>query len=262
MTRAAPPDAPDAEWAAMLGAWAIPDELVAAAPATPYFFDPAVFIAAAADAAARPDDTVSDRVAREALPEGGTVLDVGAGAGAASIRLGAATVIGVDPNRALLDAFRAGVAGRGGAAVCVEGTWPAAASGGAVPLADVVVCHHVIYNVANLADFVTALAEHARRRVVLEFTAEHPMAWMRPYWRALHGLEQPHRPNAEDALGVIAALGYDVRAERWTRRYQMLGEAGDEQLAPIARRLCLPPAASLTCAAWWRLTLRPPSGPW
>ena len=92
-------------WASLLGAWAIPAELIAAAPESPYFFDPTVFIAAADEATSRTEDTVSDRVAREALPAGGTILDVGVGAGAASLRLGASTIIGVDPSRQLLDAF-------------------------------------------------------------------------------------------------------------------------------------------------------------
>src|SRR5829696_3409364 len=86
----------DSAWSEMLARWAIPDQLVAAAPVSPYFFDVAVFAVAADEAIARPDDTISDRAARDALPVGGTVLDVGAGAGAASLRLGASRVIGID----------------------------------------------------------------------------------------------------------------------------------------------------------------------
>ena len=222
----------------MLSRWAIPDDLIAAAPASPYFFDPAVFVHAADQAIARADDTVSDRTAREALPPNGTVLDIGVGAGAASLRLGAARVIGVDPSSVLLDAFVERAAHLGTAPTPVQGTWPAVAP--ETPLADVVVCHHVVYNVPGLADFARALAEHASRRVVIELTAEHPMAWMRPYWAALHGLEQPDRPTADDAVAVLAELGLDVRHQRWQRRYQMIGETGDDQVARIARRLCLP----------------------
>jgi SAM-dependent methyltransferase len=232
-------DSLDEEWAELLAAWAIPEKLVAAAPASPYFFDPAVFIAAADEAAARVEDTVSDRMARDALPAGGSVLDVGAGAGAASIRLRAGRVIAVDSNRELLDAFAAGTRVRGATAVTVEGPWPAAAHD--TPTADVAVCHHVIYNVPRLAEFITALADHARHRVVLEFTVEHPMAWLRPYWQAVHGLGQPDRPVADDALAVIRGLGFDVHQERWSRAYQMIGESTDRQLGRIARRLCLPP---------------------
>jgi hypothetical protein len=40
-------------WAGMLSRWAIPDDLVAAAPESPYFFSPAVFIDAADEALER-----------------------------------------------------------------------------------------------------------------------------------------------------------------------------------------------------------------
>ena len=86
------------DWAEMLSGWAIPDELVAGAPASPYFFDPLVFITAADEALARGEDTSSDVVARDALPAGGTVLDVGCGAGAASLRLRPGRLVGVDPS--------------------------------------------------------------------------------------------------------------------------------------------------------------------
>jgi Methyltransferase domain len=228
------------QWAEMLARWTIPDDLIAGAPASPYFFDPAVFIDAADEAIGRPDDTVSDRTAREALPTGGTVLDVGVGAGAASLRLGATRVIGVDPSRVLLDAFVERAARLGIAPTPIEGTWPTVASD--VGLADVVVCHHVVYNVADLAGFATALAAYARDRVVLELTVEHPMAWMRPYWEALHGLDQPDRPTVDDAIAVLAELGFNVRQQRWRRRYQMIGETGDDQVARVGRRLCLPTA--------------------
>src|SRR5215472_8886985 len=88
-------------WAQMLSRWAIPEAIVASAPATPYFFHPQVFIDAADEALARTDDTPSDAAAREALPAGGTVLDVACGAGAASLRLHPGRVVGVDPSAPL-----------------------------------------------------------------------------------------------------------------------------------------------------------------
>jgi hypothetical protein len=63
-------------WAEMLSAWAIPEDLIAAAPESPYFFDPVVFTGAADEAVQRQDDSPSDRAAREALSVGGQVLDV------------------------------------------------------------------------------------------------------------------------------------------------------------------------------------------
>ena len=223
----------------MLAAWAVPEEILAAAPASPFFFDPASFMRAAEEAVARADDTPSDAAAREALPPGGSVLDVGCGAGAASLCLRPARVVGVDQSRPLLAAFADGARRLGIESHVVEGRWPDCA--GQTEITDVVVCHHVFYNVADLADFAAALSGHARRRVVVELTAVHPLAWLRPYWKALHGLDQPERPTADDAVAVLEELGLAVSSTRWRRRYQMIGEGGDEAVARIGRRLCIGP---------------------
>ncbi len=228
----------NSRWAELLARWAIPDDLVDAAPAPPYFFDPKVFIDAADEAIARAHDTPSDAAARDVLPPGGTVLDVACGAGAASLRLGPGQVVGVDPSSPLLEAFKERAGWLGIDASVIEGVWPDAASRSSE--ADVVVCHHVFYNVSTLAAFATALTDHARERVVVELTAVHPMAWMSPYWQGLHGLRQPDRPVVEDAVAVLEELGLSVRQQRWHRRYPMIGESGSESLLRIARRLCLP----------------------
>jgi SAM-dependent methyltransferase len=229
------------QWAEMLARWAIPEDLLAAAPASPYFFDPTVFIAAAEEALARAEDSPSDAAARVSLPDGGTVLDVGVGAGAAGLRLAARAghIVGVDLSRELLDVFAARARDLGVGHTTIEGAWPDVAS--QAPSADVVLCHHVVYNAADLAGFASALTGHAHRRVVLELTTIHPLAWMAPYWEAAHGVAQPDRPTADDAIEVLVSLGLDVRQERWQRRLQMIGESDSDQVARIARRLCLGP---------------------
>jgi len=228
-------------WADMLATWAIPEELLQAAPASPYFFDPTVFIQAADEALARAEDSPSDAAAREPLPKGGTVLDVGVGAGAASLRLAARAghIVGVDLNRELLDVFATRAAGLGVAHATIEGGWPDVAP--MTSRADVVVCHHVVYNVADLAAFADALTAHAVRRVVVELTTTHPLAWMAPYWEAVHGLVQPNRPTVDDAVDVLASRGLEVRQQRWQRRLQMIGESDADHVTRIARRLCVGP---------------------
>jgi SAM-dependent methyltransferase len=232
--------AANTKWAAMLARWAIPDELVAGAPEPPYFFDPTVFTAAAEAALARDHDTISDAVARQVLDPGGTVLDVGAGAGTASLRLHPARVVAIDLSGKLLAALRSLAAATGIDAVTIEGRWPDVAP--RAPVARVVVCHHVAYNVADLAGFADALSRHASRRVVLELTAVHPMTWMAPYWEAMHGVTQPDRPTADDAVAVLSELGLEIRMQRWRRDIEMIGESGDDGVRRIARRLCLPAA--------------------
>jgi SAM-dependent methyltransferase len=234
---AEPGDA-NGRWAKMLADWAIPQQIVAAAPEPPYFFDPQVFIAAADQAVSRTDDTPSDSAARDVLTAEGTVLDVGCGAGAASLRLHPAGVTGVDPSTPLLTAFTARATASGIEASTVQGVWPDVAV--RTGIADVVVCHHVFYNVTDLAAFAAALTDHARRRIVVELTTAHPMSWLAPYWKGLYSLDQPAQPTVDDAVAVLAELGYDVRQERWRRDYQMIGETSDRALTRIARRLCLP----------------------
>ena len=61
----------------------------------------------------------------------------------------------------------------------------------AAPIADVVVCHHVVYNVADIVPFLTALATHARLAVVLELTSRHPQVAWSDAWRHFWGIERP-----------------------------------------------------------------------
>jgi hypothetical protein len=56
----------------------------------------------------------------------------------------------------------------------------------------------------------------------------------------LYDLDQPDRPTADDAIAVLRELGIAVHQRYWTRPIQMIGETGDDQLARVARRLCLP----------------------
>jgi SAM-dependent methyltransferase len=222
-------------WDAELRAWAIPDEIIAAAPVSPYGFGVALFDRRAEEAMRR--RTPSQARAAEALPDGGTVLDVGCGGGAAAMPLAgrAGRLIGVDQQTSMLEAFAARADALGVAHEEIEGTWPEVAD--ATPEADVVVCHHVLYNVAALAPFARALTDHARRRVVAEISAEHPLAWMRPLWKRFHDLERPDGPTSGTAIAALGGLGYDVEAE--TREETSPWDAGDELVGFCRTRLCL-----------------------
>jgi hypothetical protein len=103
----------------------------------------------------------------------------------------------------------------------------------------VVVCSHVLHNVADLGPFAAALTAHARRRVVVELPVTHPLAWMRPYWRRLHDWEPPEGPTDGDAVAALAELGIAARAERWEGPAWDRDEA--ETLVLLRRRLCVGP---------------------
>jgi SAM-dependent methyltransferase len=226
-------------WDTSLKDLAIPPEILAAAPVSPYEFGVGLFDRLADEAMRK--DTPSRRRAREALPEtGATVLDVGCGGGAASLslapRLGKA--IGVDQQENMLAAFAARAERLGVAHEEVQGRWPDVAD--EAPQADVVVCHHVLYNVAALAPFVQALTAHARSRVVVEVTGEHPLAWLRPLWQRFWDFDRPTGPTADDALAALRAVGLDAAMERFAEPSPWQ-DFGDELVTLARTRLCLPP---------------------
>ena len=246
-------------WRENLDSWALPPEILAAAPESPWGCPPGLFARSTEEAvAARHSAPTPSQVrAREALPGGGSVLDVGAGAGAASLPLcpPGAVVTAVDQSADMLAAFARLAATRGVEHREVQGLWPEVAAG--TGPADVVVCHHVLYNVADLVPFVTALPDHARRRVVVELTADHPQAVLNPLWLRFHGLVRPTRPTADDAVAVLQELGLDVGYEAFESPPRWDDEpVRAEVVAFTRRRLCLPPERDPEVAA-----AMPPSGP-
>jgi hypothetical protein len=121
----------------------------------------------------------------------------------------------------------------------VLGTWPEVAA--EVDAADVVVCHHVLYNVAELVAFATALTDHARMRVVVELTARHPQVELNRLWQELHGLDRPSGPTAGDAQAVLVEAGLEVHTEEWDRPSLWSGIDRAEFVAFARRRLCVGP---------------------
>ena len=226
-------------WREQLDGWAIPEEILAAAPESPWGFPVGLFRSRARRAGSGPA-TPSNLEAARHLPPGGGVLDVGAGGGAASLPLAAKAglLVAVDESPGMVAAFLAAAEAAGVPAEGVEGRWPEVA--GRVGPADVVVCHHVLYNVADLAPFVTALTGHARRRVVAELTERHPLAGLRPLWRRFHGLDRPDGPDAGDAAAALAALGLEVTRQDWESPDRFGHDDFDELVAFTRRRLCLP----------------------
>jgi SAM-dependent methyltransferase len=224
-------------WAEQLERWAIPEEILALAPVSPWQHDTAMFVV---------DDTLdrnarAAEIARAVLPVGGgSVLDVGCGGGRAAMSLvpPADRVIGVDQSPAMLVEFTRAAAAAGARSMTVEGRWPDVA--GITPVSDVVVCHHVAYNVADIEPFLVALTEHARLAVVLVLPPRHPMSGWNDAWRHFWGLERPTGPTADDLAEILGGLGLD--AERWDVPRPALARATADPASRVAsarRRLCL-----------------------
>jgi SAM-dependent methyltransferase len=228
-------------WRSQLAAWAIPAEILAAAPEPPWRLDPGAFAERADHVLARQTLTPSTQRALEALPDSGSVLDVGSGAGAASLPLmeRARVLVAVDESEEMLAELRARVPS-GISLTTVRGRWPGVAD--QVPICDVVVCHHVAYNLPDLDEAVEAMTAKARRRVVLELTERHPRSALNFLWPIFHGIDRPTGPTADDAVAVIRACGLEPRIERFSLDRPWLASRDLKDLvASVRQALCLGP---------------------
>ena len=227
-------------WSAQLGEWRIPDEILAQAPISPWTHDVATF--SVDDTLDR--DGLSASVAREVLPvHGGVVLDVGCGGGRSSAVLvpPAETLIGFDANPSMLSAFEVAARTLGVVALQIHGRWPDVAS--VAPVADVVVCHHVFFNVAEAVPFATALTEHARLAVVVEIPLQHKLSGWNAAFKHFWDLDRPVRarpmpiwsaswPRQDSSRRSGTAIGHRCRGIPAIRR----------RCSPRQRRrLCLHP---------------------
>lgn len=170
-------------WRSDLAAWAIPDEITTAVTDSPWVLPRTVFARRADRIVAAPSGPSFER-AWAALDPPGSVLDVGAGAGAASLPLlpRCTALMAVDTEQDMLDllADRAAAAAAGAQPRLVHGRWPDVAAEAGT--ADVVTCHHVTFNVPDIEPFLAALTAAARRIVVLEMTVAHPLISLNPLW--------------------------------------------------------------------------------
>ncbi|MGH9172044.1 MAG: class I SAM-dependent methyltransferase [Acidimicrobiales bacterium] len=238
---AEPHDTAASRWKRQLETWAIPQEILDRAPESPWGYSTSLFAKAATAALEQAAPTPSRQRALEALPDRGVVLDVGAGGGAAGLPLAppAGLVVAVDESRTMLAAFANAATERQIEFELSEGRWPEVAP--RAPAADVVVCHHVAYNVPDLAAFVQALAGHARRRVVVELTDTHPLSNLSPLWLSIHGIVRPTAPTADDARQVAEGAGYDVRMQHFGRPSGWSHDRLQERVAQARKHLCVGP---------------------
>lgn len=228
-------------WAAALSSWALPQEILDQAPESPWRLPPEAFAGAARAALELPPTPTHER-ALEALPAGGLVVDVGAGAGAASLPLAAraSRIVAVDQSSEMLRELLA-IAPRRVVVTTVEGTWPEVRP--KVEAADVVVCANVAYNVPALDAFVTALTDTARAQVVMELTSSHPQQPLNWLWQHFWGLRRPEVPTAETAVKVVQeTVGVEVEVIRWRSRRPRFDPRDPQAIAWVRQRLCLPEA--------------------
>ncbi|MTD58657.1 class I SAM-dependent methyltransferase [Amycolatopsis pithecellobii] len=220
-------------WGEELAGWAIPPEILAQAEESPWKVPPNVFVRRADRQLGAPSTPTHQAV----LDYAGTVLDIGAGAGAASLPCARAIsqVTAVDTNARLLDEFSARATVLSLPHRTIEGRWPDVHD--EVGVVDVAVCANVLYNVPDLAPFIEALGRHARR-VVLELAEAHPLTALNDLWKRFHNLDRPLGPTADDAVLALRELGVEPEVVRWRKAADPV--PFDELVAVTRRRLCLP----------------------
>ena len=221
-------------WRDKLKLWAIPKEIIDQAETSPWIHPPAIFQI--------PDEiqqTPSHEKAMEAMPNNGSVLDIGCGGGIGAFALTGKIkrAIGVDHQEEMLVMFNENAAARNIEASVHLGFWPELSS--EVEVADVVVAHHGLYNVQDAVPFIKALNNHARKRVVIEIPQSHPLSTMNAAWKHFWNLDRPTGPLPQDLMAVLTEMGIDAHLLLWE------GEMRMEQETPEAMndrriRLCLP----------------------
>lgn len=221
-------------WKRDLASWAIPQEILDQAEERPWIHPPALFQIPAVI-----PDSLSHQRAREAMPEGGSVLDIGCGGGvgAFAITPPAAHVIGVDHQQEMLDIFAQNARERGATAETFLGMWPDLAE--VTPVADVVTVHHVAYNVGDIVPFLRACDSHARKRVVLEVPIVHPMTNMNNGWKYFWNLTRPTVPVARDLVAVLNEMDIAANIEYFAGEI-LLDKAVADAIKNLRIRLCLP----------------------
>lgn len=222
------------KWKSDLALWAIPQEILDQAVEKPWIHPPALF-----EVPEVIQDSLSHQRAREAVPAGGSVLDIGCGGGigAFAITPPASHVIGVDEQEAMLQLFANNAERYGVTAETILGQWPAVAD--ETPQADVVTVHHVAFNVGDIVPFLEALNSHARKRVLLEIPTQHPMSNMSPGWKHFWNLTRPTTPVAGDLIDILNEMGIKATIEYFDGEI-LLDKKLPEANGFIRRRLCLP----------------------
>ena len=222
------------KWKSDLEAWAIPKEIIEQAPESPWIHPPALF-----QIPQLIDLTPSHQKAFDALPDGGSILDIGCGGGIAAFAMGskAQLVIGVDHQREMLQMFTDNANQRHIDSKVYAGFWPAIEND--VEIADVAVAHHVVYNVQEIVPFIKAMNTHARKRVVLEMPQLHPLSNLSEAWKYFWKLDRPENPTPQDLMNVLGEQGINAHLLLWEGNLRQ--ERNIEDAVRFTRvRLCLP----------------------
>ncbi len=221
------------QWKQDLASWGIPDDILNQAPTSPWIHPPAMFTV--------PEeipDSPSHSKAREILVGGDSILDIGCGGGIAAFAAVSQGmhVIGVDHQSEMLTMFASNAQARGLTHEEFLGDWPDLSD--VTPEAQVVTCHHVAYNVPEIAPFLEALNQHATKRVVVEIPAMHPLSSLTSAWQHFWSLDRPTNPTASDLHAIACDLGFAAHIQQWESDFGR-PQPFEDQVRHLRIRLCL-----------------------
>jgi hypothetical protein len=106
---------------------------------------------------------------------------------------------------------------------------------------DLVISHHVAYNVSDIGGYITSLTTHAARQVIVELPDKHPTLPMSPLWKHFWDLDRPTEPSAALFAEIVRARGYSPTLERFSRAPRKPQLDNDAYIAFVRTRLCLSP---------------------
>lgn len=153
----------------------------------------------------RPRGLLMDLVIEHIGPEA-TVIDIGAGPGRYTIPLARMVreVVAVEPNPIMIGYLKDNLAINGlNNVITVASNWEDAE----VPMADFVVCSHVLYDVPNIRHFLRKLDAHARRGSFIVHHRHQFHYLAEALWPVVHGEALAPVPVFDDLLDVLAELG-------------------------------------------------------
>ena len=157
----------------------------------------------------RTDDLLVNRLKLEVQAHQ-TLLDVGAGAGRLSLplALNCRHVAAVEPSDSMTQVLSQQLSDLSIQNVSlVQAKWEDAE----VQVADIVLCCHVLYVVADIERFVRKLESHARQRVLVVLYKSAPQSQTYSLWNRVHGEDRLPLPSLPQLQEVLSELDIDSR---------------------------------------------------
>ena len=166
-----------------------------------------------------------------------TVIDVGAGTGRHTLALAphVARVTAVEPSAAMLGLLREDMEPQKVANVdTVAAEWLQAE----VEPADIVICSHVLYPIADVEPFLRKLTSHARERVFVYLRVD-PLPTDFGLWSEFHGEPLQLQPVHLDLMNALAQLDVMPDVEVVEHRFTWTFADMDEAVAQVRNSVCL-----------------------